>query len=121
MKTTKQIQEWSGDFGRAYTDRNPHSAAELERLYKRLYGLTRRELNEIHVEAGYKLNGSLVAAGVVDELLVYLAPSLIGESGSGMFNLPALDDLAQRRRLIWRDVLRVGEDLRVVARFAPTA
>ncbi|HET9042055.1 MAG TPA: bifunctional diaminohydroxyphosphoribosylaminopyrimidine deaminase/5-amino-6-(5-phosphoribosylamino)uracil reductase RibD [Burkholderiales bacterium] len=98
----------------------PNSTGKVE-LADLMRELARRELNEIHVEAGYKLNGSLVAAGVVDELLVYLAPSLIGESGSGMFNLPALDDLAQRRRLIWRDVLRVGEDLRVVARFAPTA
>ena len=97
---------------------NPTGKVELADLMREL---ARRELNEIHVEAGYKLNGSLVAAGVVDELLVYLAPSLIGESGQGMFNLPALDDLAQRRRLVWRDVLRVGEDLRVVARFAPTA
>jgi diaminohydroxyphosphoribosylaminopyrimidine deaminase/5-amino-6-(5-phosphoribosylamino)uracil reductase len=104
--------------------RRGRAAAELDRqveLADLMRELARRELNEIHVEAGFKLNGSLVAAGVVDELLVYLAPSLIGESGSGMFNLPALDDLAQRRRLVWRDVLRVGEDLRVVARFAPTA
>lgn len=98
----------------------PNSTGKVE-LADLVRELARRELNEIHVEAGYKLNGSLVAAGVVDELLVYLAPSLIGESGSGMFNLPALDDLAQRRRLVWRDVLRVGEDLRVVARFGPTA
>jgi diaminohydroxyphosphoribosylaminopyrimidine deaminase/5-amino-6-(5-phosphoribosylamino)uracil reductase len=83
--------------------------------------LARRELNEIHVEAGFKLNGSLVAAGVVDELVVYLAPSLIGESGQGMFNLPAIDDLAGRRRLKWRDVQRLGDDLRIVARFAPSA
>jgi diaminohydroxyphosphoribosylaminopyrimidine deaminase/5-amino-6-(5-phosphoribosylamino)uracil reductase len=81
--------------------------------------LGRRELNEVHVEAGFKLNGSLVAAGVVDELVVYLAPSLIGESGQGMFNLPAIDDLAQRSRLAWRDIQRLGDDLRVVARFAP--
>jgi diaminohydroxyphosphoribosylaminopyrimidine deaminase/5-amino-6-(5-phosphoribosylamino)uracil reductase len=98
----------------------PNDRGKVE-LFKLMEELARRELNEIHVEAGFKLNGSLVAAGVVDELLVYLAPSLIGESGRGMFNLPALDDLAQRRRLVWRDVLRIGEDLRVVARFGPTA
>jgi diaminohydroxyphosphoribosylaminopyrimidine deaminase/5-amino-6-(5-phosphoribosylamino)uracil reductase len=83
--------------------------------------LARRELNEIHVEAGFKLNGSLVAAGLVDELLVYLAPSLIGEGGRGMFALPAIEDLAQRRQLAWRDVQRLGSDLRVIARFATTA
>lgn len=83
--------------------------------------LARRGLNEIHVEGGFKLNGSLVATGVVDELVVYLAPSLIGESAQGMFNLPVLEDLAQRRRLVWRDVQQIGEDLRIVARFAPGA
>lgn len=83
--------------------------------------LARRELNEVHVEAGFRLNGSLVAAGVVDELVVYLAPSLIGEGGQGMFNLPAIDDLAQRRPLAWRDVQRLGDDLRIVARFASGA
>ena len=98
----------------------PNAAGKVE-LTELMRELARRELNEIHVEAGFKLNGSLVAAGVVDELLVYLAPSLIGESGQGMFNLPALDDLAQRRRLVWRDVQRLGDDLRVIARFAPTA
>lgn len=98
----------------------PNATGKVE-LTDLVRELARRELNEIHVEAGFKLNGSLVAAGLVDELLVYLAPSLIGESGQGMFNLPVLDDLAQRRRLIWRDVQRIGADLRVVARFAPTA
>jgi len=97
----------------------PNATGKVE-LTDLMRELARRELNEIHVEAGFKLNGSLVAAGVVDELLVYLAPSLIGESGQGMFNLPALDDLAQRRRLVWRDVQRIGQDLRVVARFGPT-
>jgi diaminohydroxyphosphoribosylaminopyrimidine deaminase/5-amino-6-(5-phosphoribosylamino)uracil reductase len=79
--------------------------------------LARRGINEVHVEAGFKLNGSLVAAGLVDELLVYLAPRLLGETGRGMFALPAVEELARARRLAWRDVTRVGEDLRLVARF----
>jgi len=78
--------------------------------------LARRELNEIHVEAGTKLNGSLIAAGVVDELLVYLAPSLVGDTGRGMFNLPAPASLDARPRLTLRDVSRIGDDLRIVAR-----
>jgi diaminohydroxyphosphoribosylaminopyrimidine deaminase/5-amino-6-(5-phosphoribosylamino)uracil reductase len=97
----------------------PNDGGKVE-LADLMRELAHRELNEIHVEAGFKLNGSLTVAGVVDELLVYLAPSLIGESGQGMFNLPAIDDLAQQRRLAWRDVQRLGGDLRVVARFAPT-
>ena len=93
----------------------PNAAGKVD-LAALMGELARRELNEIHVEAGTKLNGSLVAAGVVDELLVYLAPSLIGESGRGMFNLPAPASLDARHRLVLRDVARVGEDVRVIAR-----
>jgi diaminohydroxyphosphoribosylaminopyrimidine deaminase/5-amino-6-(5-phosphoribosylamino)uracil reductase len=78
--------------------------------------LGRRELNEIHIEAGMKLNGSLVASGMVDELLVYLAPSLLGERGRGMFNLPPIERLDQRIRLEFRDVQSIGDDLRILAR-----
>ncbi|MFL6659236.1 MAG: bifunctional diaminohydroxyphosphoribosylaminopyrimidine deaminase/5-amino-6-(5-phosphoribosylamino)uracil reductase RibD [Massilia sp.] len=78
--------------------------------------LGRREINEVHVEAGSKLNGSLIREGCVDELLVYLAPSLIGD-GQGMFALPALQQLDQQYRLRFHDVSKLGEDLRVLARF----
>ena len=77
--------------------------------------LGNRGLNEVHVEAGYKLNGSLVRAGVVDELLLYMAPALLGQ-GLGMFELPAPPDLEQRRALRFTEVERVGTDLRVLAR-----
>lgn len=78
--------------------------------------LGRRGINELHVEAGFKLNGSLVRAGVIDELLLYVAPLLIGEA-QGMVHLPALSDLAQARRLVFHDVSAVGEDVRILARF----
>ncbi|WP_211223688.1 bifunctional diaminohydroxyphosphoribosylaminopyrimidine deaminase/5-amino-6-(5-phosphoribosylamino)uracil reductase RibD [Massilia niastensis] len=78
--------------------------------------LGRREINEVHVEAGSKLNASLVREGCVDELLVYLAPSLIGP-GQGMFALPPLARLADQRALRFHDVARVGADLRILARF----
>ena len=77
--------------------------------------LAQRGINEVHVEAGFKLNGSLVSAGVVDELLVYLAPMLIGEA-QGMVHLPALSDLAKAQRLVFREVTQVGEDVRILAR-----
>jgi diaminohydroxyphosphoribosylaminopyrimidine deaminase/5-amino-6-(5-phosphoribosylamino)uracil reductase len=86
---------------------------DLALLMKRL---AERGLNEVHVEAGFKLNGSLVATGVVDELLVYLAPMLIGEA-QGMVHLPALADLAHAQRLTLREVIQVGEDVRILARF----
>jgi diaminohydroxyphosphoribosylaminopyrimidine deaminase/5-amino-6-(5-phosphoribosylamino)uracil reductase len=85
-------------------------------LFKLMEELARRELNEIHVEAGTKLNGSLLQAGVVDELLVYLAPSVVGDSGRGMFHLPEITELSQASALKIREVERVGEDLRILAR-----
>jgi diaminohydroxyphosphoribosylaminopyrimidine deaminase/5-amino-6-(5-phosphoribosylamino)uracil reductase len=77
--------------------------------------LARRGINELHVEAGAKLNGSLMAAGLVDEVLAYLAPCLIGP-GQPMVELPALTSLAQVKRLTLREVVRIGDDVRLLAR-----
>ena len=93
----------------------PNDSGKVE-LFTLMEELARRELNEIHVEAGTKLNGSLLQAGVVDELLVYLAPSLIGDSGRGMFHLPELTELSQAKALKIREVERAGEDLRILVR-----
>ena len=79
--------------------------------------LGRRQINELHVEAGCKLNGSLLRAGVVDELLVYLAPSLLGPA-QGMARLPELQDLSGRIRLHFHQVQTVGDDLRLLLRLA---
>jgi diaminohydroxyphosphoribosylaminopyrimidine deaminase/5-amino-6-(5-phosphoribosylamino)uracil reductase len=78
--------------------------------------LGKRQFNEVHIEAGAKLNASLIAEGCVDELLLYLAPSLIGDA-RGMFALPALPSLAQQFRLKFHDVQQIGPDLRILARF----
>lgn len=80
-----------------------------------LADLAARGVNELHVEAGAKLNASLLAAGLVDELLVYLAPKLIGP-GRAMAALPPLAALDEARPLRFVDVQRVGDDLRIVAR-----
>ncbi len=93
----------------------PNDAGKVD-LQALMRELAKRGINELHVEAGFKLNGSLLREGLVDELLLYLAPSLIGDASRGLFNLPALDDLAEKRALQWRDVRQVGSDLRVVAR-----
>ncbi len=92
---------------------NPRGKVELAQLMREL---ARRELNELHVEAGFKLNGSLLSEGLVDELLVYLAPSILGNSALGMFNLPELADLAQKRLVQFADVQTIGGDLRILAR-----
>ena len=80
--------------------------------------LGRRGINELHSEAGFKLNGSLIEADLVDELLLYLAPCLIGDSARGMFNLPALESLDGKRRLSIHDARLLGADLRLLARFS---
>ena len=78
--------------------------------------LGRRQINELHVEAGSKLNGSLIREGCVDELLLYLAPSLLGDA-QPMFELPALESLEGRRSLVYHECRRIGPDLRILARF----
>jgi diaminohydroxyphosphoribosylaminopyrimidine deaminase/5-amino-6-(5-phosphoribosylamino)uracil reductase len=77
--------------------------------------LAARGINELHVEAGYKLNGSLLREGCVDELLLYIAPALLGNT-TGMFNLEPPPTLDQRVRLQYHSIERIGEDLRVLAR-----
>lgn len=72
------------------------------------------EINELHVEAGYKLNGSLLRAGLVDELLVYIAPRLLGQ-GSGLAHLGALQQLSEGVGLRWIETSAIGDDLRLRA------
>ena len=72
--------------------------------------------NEVLVEAGSRLNGALLAAGLVDELVLYYAPQFLGDAARGMAGLGELTDLAQRVGLAWRDLRQVGADLRIVAR-----
>jgi len=76
--------------------------------------LGQRNINEVHIEAGFKLNGSLLAAGVVDELLVYLAPLLIGQ-GLGMANLGPFETLSQALKLDIQNVTPIGDDIRLIA------
>ena len=73
----------------------PNSTGKVDLPALMRYLATECEINEIHVEAGHKLNGSLLREGCVDELLVYLAPTLLG-SGLGIANLPELESLTQR-------------------------
>ncbi len=92
---------------------NPEGKVDLAALMQEL---ARRELNEVLVESGSRLNGALLRADVVDELVVYLAPHLLGDTARGMFDLGELTALGQRVELTLRDVRRVGSDLRIVAR-----
>lgn len=82
-----------------------------------LDALGARALNEVQVEAGAKLNGALLGAGLVDELLVYIAPCLLGDPSRGMLDLPVpLADLDGRMRLRVHGIVPIGEDWRIIAR-----
>ena len=85
-----------------------------------LNDLARRGINELHVEAGSKLNGSFVREGLVDEWLVYVAPRLLG-NGRGLADLGPLQTLADAVALRFHAVDRVGDDLRLLLRPAGTA
>ena len=93
----------------------PNGAGKVD-LLQLMQELGRRQINELHVEAGAKLNGSLIREGCVDELLVYLAPAVLGDA-QGMFALPALAQLAQKYVLKFHEVTQIGDDLRILARF----
>ncbi len=82
-----------------------------------LRDLARCEVNELHVEAGHKLNGSLIREGLVDELLVYLAPKLMGQ-GADMAHFGPLTTLAQAVSLEFKSTTPLGPDLRILARVA---
>ena len=92
---------------------NPQGKVDLPRM---LEVLAQRGVNELHVEAGLRLNGSLVREGCVDEFLLYLNPSFLGDGAQGMLDLPAFTSLDARLRLRVLSVERLGDDLRLLAR-----
>lgn len=93
---------------------NPSGKVDLAAV---LRDLGQREVNEVHVEAGHKLNGSLLREGLVDEILIYQAPLLLGE-GPGIAALGPYTKLAQGVSLEWVEATRVGADMRMRVRMA---
>ncbi len=84
-------------------------------LVKMMEMLGARGLNYVMVETGAKLNGSLLAAGVVDEIVAYVAPSILGDPARGVFALPEFTELHDRTELNVTDVRQIGADLRITA------
>ena len=82
-----------------------------------LRDLAKREVNEVHVEAGHKLNGSLVREGLVDELLLYVAPKLLG-AGQDLASFGPLQHLDDAVNLTFKSTDMVGADLRILARIS---
>src|SRR5690606_4861495 len=91
---------------------------DLEAVLERLGAL---EINDVWVEAGARLNGALLDAGLIDELVLYYAPQLLGDRARGMFAIAPPASLAERIELGIHDVRRFGADLRILARPVPAA
>ncbi|MDP2829152.1 MAG: bifunctional diaminohydroxyphosphoribosylaminopyrimidine deaminase/5-amino-6-(5-phosphoribosylamino)uracil reductase RibD [Sulfuricellaceae bacterium] len=85
-------------------------------LHCLLTELGRREFNEMTVEAGQVLNGALLQAGLVDELVMYMAPILFGDRARGMFGLPEMTEMGMRLDLEVSDMRMLGKDVRITAR-----
>ncbi len=77
--------------------------------------LAQQEVNEVLLESGAVLAGAMMAEGLIDELVVYLAPHLMGSGARGLFNLPAIELMSQRIGLKITDLRQVGEDIRITA------
>jgi len=77
--------------------------------------LAKRGINEVMVEAGSVLNGALLQAGLIDELVIYMAPKLMGDGAKGLFHLPELNTMAQNIDLKITDIRAVGRDWRISA------
>jgi diaminohydroxyphosphoribosylaminopyrimidine deaminase/5-amino-6-(5-phosphoribosylamino)uracil reductase len=110
----------SGDRGAAFETQGvsiesmPRGEEGLD-LRAVLNRLTELEANEIWVECGPRLAGSFVREGLADELVLYFAPSILGSSALGMFEFPSLTSLDAAVKFEFRDVRRIGPDLRVIA------
>ncbi len=92
----------------------PNAAGKVD-LAAMLRDLGQRQINELHVEAGFKLNGSMWHEGLVDELLLYQSAQLIG-TGLGIANLGAFESLAQTPKLRYHSIDRISDDLRILVR-----
>ena len=93
----------------------PNTQGKVD-LLAAMQELARRGINEVHAEAGGKLNGSLLRSGLVDEFLFYFAPCLLGHDAAGLFHGPALTSLADKQPLKIHDIRQIGSDIRVITR-----
>jgi len=84
-------------------------------LFALMSELAKREINEVMVEAGATLNGALLEAGLIDEIVIYMAPKIMGNSAKGLFHLPALQTMANTIDLTIKDIRAVGKDWRITA------
>jgi diaminohydroxyphosphoribosylaminopyrimidine deaminase/5-amino-6-(5-phosphoribosylamino)uracil reductase len=113
----------TGSDDRDKIDRLQQSGFEVHRLPKKndrmdlhevLGFLAKQQVNELLIEAGSTLNGALLAEGLVDEWIVYMAPCVLGDQGRGLFHLPGITAMTDKKTLKLIDVRRVGEDIKLI-------
>jgi diaminohydroxyphosphoribosylaminopyrimidine deaminase/5-amino-6-(5-phosphoribosylamino)uracil reductase len=121
--TTRALDDAKAEALRAAGARVEQVAGNAEHcdLKAVLERLAAHEVNDVWVEAGAGLNGALLREGLIDELIIYIAPRLLGHSARGMFEVPALESLADDYRVTFDDFRKVGADLRITARVSRVA
>lgn len=92
----------------------PHGSDAID-LHALMEVLAAREINEILLETGAILSGAVLRAGIIDELVIYMAPKLMGDGARGLFHTPGLDNLSDAVALNIRDMRAVGQDWRITA------
>jgi diaminohydroxyphosphoribosylaminopyrimidine deaminase/5-amino-6-(5-phosphoribosylamino)uracil reductase len=78
--------------------------------------LAEAQINEVLVESGHVLAGALLRSQLVDELILYMAPAVLGDSAKGLFELPILSDMRSKIELVFTDIRTIGPDLRILAK-----
>lgn len=121
--TTRSLDDAKAEALRAAGARVERVAGDAEHCDLRavIEHLGKLEINDVWVEAGAGLNGALLTAGLIDELIIYMAPRVLGSAARGMFDVPALASLADATQLTFDDVSMVGADLRIIARVSRVA
>jgi diaminohydroxyphosphoribosylaminopyrimidine deaminase/5-amino-6-(5-phosphoribosylamino)uracil reductase len=85
-------------------------------LHALMTDLAKKEINLVHVEAGSVLCGALLKNGLIDEIIIYMAPHIMGDNAKGLFHLPELEQMKDRIALTIKDVRSIGNDIRITAR-----
>jgi diaminohydroxyphosphoribosylaminopyrimidine deaminase/5-amino-6-(5-phosphoribosylamino)uracil reductase len=83
-------------------------------LHEVMIFLASQQINEVLVEAGSILNGALLAEGLADEYVIYIAPCILGDQGRGLFNMPGIQQMADKKNLKLCDVRQIGQDLKLI-------
>ncbi len=109
MRTTPDSAEWPAEVTQIAV---PSRGEQLD-LVAMMMMLGQRQINSVWVEAGAGLAGALIQAGLADELIIYMAPKLLGHAGRALCALPGLENLCDAPQLNFSDVRKVGDDLRL--------